>query len=361
METVDMAKLVKEAADKADAERGRINILIAGRTGVGKSTLINSVFQGNLATTGQGKPVTKETREITKDGIPVSIFDTRGLETDKYKETLAALKSLVADRRNDSDIDRQIHAAWLCISEDSRRVEDAECELLKMLSDYMPVIVVITKARSDDGFKAEVQKLMPQAKNVVRVRSIAETLDEGIELMPMGLETLVDATSEVIPEGRRNAFAAAQKASLGQKKNRALAVISAATAAAVATGASPIPFSDCAILIPVQIGMLAGVSSVFGLQLSKGFLGTLVSSMIGTSAATIGGKAIVANLLKLIPGANVAGACISGATAGTLTAALGGLYVKTLEVVFSKTSDGMPSSDAIVAEFRNQLEKKSSD
>jgi len=361
METIDMSKLVKDATDKSTTERGRINILIAGRTGVGKSTLINSVFQGDLATTGQGKPVTRETREITKEDIPVSIFDTRGLETDKYQETLGELKNLVASKRNDSDCTKQIHAAWLCISEDSRRGEDAECELLKMLSDYMPVIVVITKSRADNGFKAKVQELLPQARNVVRVRSITETLDGGTELPQMGLEALVDATSEVIPEGIRNAFAAAQKASIKQKKNRALGVISTATAAAVATGASPIPFSDCAILIPLQVGMLAGISSVFGLELSKGFLGTLASSMIGSSAATIGGKAIVSNLLKLVPGiGTVAGAFISGGTAGTLTATLGGLYVKKLEIVFSKNSGSMPSSDAIITEFKNQLERKSS-
>lgn len=35
------------------------NVLIAGGTGVGKSTLINSVFHGRMAATGQGKPVTK--------------------------------------------------------------------------------------------------------------------------------------------------------------------------------------------------------------------------------------------------------------------------------------------------------------
>lgn len=40
------------------------------RTGVSKSTLIDSVFQGNFATTGQGRPVTQNTREIKKEGIP---------------------------------------------------------------------------------------------------------------------------------------------------------------------------------------------------------------------------------------------------------------------------------------------------
>ena len=35
-----------------------LNIIVAGKTGVGKSTLINSVFREKLAETGMGKPVT---------------------------------------------------------------------------------------------------------------------------------------------------------------------------------------------------------------------------------------------------------------------------------------------------------------
>jgi predicted GTPase len=60
----------EKAMEAALKQRGRVNIVIAGRTGVGKSTLINSIFQGRMADTGQGRPVTKETREITKEGIP---------------------------------------------------------------------------------------------------------------------------------------------------------------------------------------------------------------------------------------------------------------------------------------------------
>jgi len=71
---------VKKALDEALRERGHVNVLIAGRTGVGKSTLVKPVFQGEFATTGQGRPVTEHTREITREGVPLTIFDTRGLE-----------------------------------------------------------------------------------------------------------------------------------------------------------------------------------------------------------------------------------------------------------------------------------------
>src|SRR5690554_4668239 len=147
--TDDIGKIIQEAINKAITDRGEVNILIAGKTGVGKSTLINAVFQGNFATTGQGKPVTRETREIKKDGIPLKLYDTRGLELKEYKETFKELESFVSDKNNDSNPMNHIHMAWICIDESSRRIEDAEIELCNLLSKQMPVIGVITKASSD--------------------------------------------------------------------------------------------------------------------------------------------------------------------------------------------------------------------
>lgn len=361
MENFDYGRIMSEAIEDAKQQIGRINVIVAGKTGVGKSTLVNSIFQGNLAETGQGKPVTKSTREITKEGIPVSIFDTRGLETKEYKQTISELKSFISDKRNETDLEKQIHVAWVCISEDSRRVEDAEIDLVEMLSEYIPVIVIITKSRLDNGFKEEVKRLLPKSRNVIRVRAITEELDDGHKIDQMGLESLVEITEEVIPEGKRNAFIAAQKASIKKKAERSQKVVVAAAAAALAAGASPIPFSDAAILIPIEIGMLAKISSVFGLNLTKGLLGTLVSSMIGTTGATIGGKAIVSGLLKLIPGiGTIAGAAISGTTAGLLTTSLGEMYIGSLVALFTATQGEKPTDVDIEKEFKTRLIDKPS-
>lgn len=356
METYeDLANYIKEALRKADEERGQINILIAGRTGVGKSTLINAVFQGNMAETGQGKPVTKNTREITKTGMPLSIWDTRGLEMSAFKETISDLERLLGERAKESDHRKHIHIAWICIHEDGRRVEDAEIELSQALSKHMPVIGVVTKARSDQGFRAEVQRLLPETKNVVRIRALAEELDEGQLLQPMGLTNLVDLTAELVPEGLRRAFVAAQKVSLQQKKNEAQSVVGIAAASALAAGATPIPFSSAALLVPIQILMLARISSAFGLTLSQSFLGTLVSTAAGATGATIAGRTIVANLLKLVPGGSLVGGLISGATASALTTTLGEIYIATLCALFSNSEGAPPDIETIQKEFKRRL------
>ena len=203
-----------------------------------------------MATTGQGRPVTEATREITKEGIPLTIFDTRGLEMAAFGETTATLERLIAERAKDRDPSLHIHVAWLCIQEDGRRVEAAESNLHGKLARHLPVVGVITKARADHGFRAQVQALLPEARQVVRVRAISDLLDDGHTLPPMGLDDLIAATGEVIPDGQRMALAAAQKASLEYKRKIAHGIIAGAGVAAAGAGASPIPFSDAFITGP---------------------------------------------------------------------------------------------------------------
>ena len=361
MKVENITKMIEEALKEAYKEIGNVNILIVGRSGVGKSTLINSIFQGNIAETGQGKPVTQTTRKITKEGIPITIWDTRGLEMAKFKETIKELEGLIIESAKKTDANEHIHVAWLCIHEDGRRVEDAEIELHNMLSQHIPVIGVITKARNDNGFRSEVQKLLPETKNIVRVRALKEELDEGQILQPMNLEKLVQLTAEVIPEGVRRALAAAQKADLQQKKSEAHKIVATSALLAGAAGATPIPFSDAIVLVPIQIGMLAKISSAFGLSLSEGFLSTIVATAAGATGATVIGRSLVSNLIKLVPGVgSLIGSAITATTASALTVTLGETYIATLMFLFTKAGGEVPDNETVQKEFQKQLSSHSS-
>ena len=351
----ELSKVMQEAVENALHQRGRVNVLIAGKTGVGKSTLINAVFQGNLATTGQGRPVTTDIRQITKQDIPVTIFDTVGLEIIKAHETMEEIETFVVERSKNVDPKEHIHVGWVCIAEDSRRVEDAEVELTNMLAKYMPVVVIITKARSDGGFASVVQRLLPQAANVVRVRALRETFDDGYVIPPMGLVDLVDLTMEVVPEGQKNALAAAQKVDLKHKVSRSRGIVVSAAATAGTAGAIPIPFADAAVIVPTQIGMLAGISATFGIPVTSAFLGTLLSGALTGTGGTIGGRLIASELLKLIPGVGtVIGGVINAGTAMALTTAFGEAYISVLHYLIS-SGEEMPSSEQIAEAFKQKL------
>ena len=141
--------------------------------------------------------------------------------------------------------------------------------------------------------------------------------------------------SEVLPDELQDTLQNVQKASLEEKKRYAQAAVATATAAAFGEGFSPIPFADCALLIPTQVAMIASITAIFGLDLSKSIITAFVSSTLGTGGATIAGRTIASNLLKLVPGAGtVAGGTISGATAGLITTALGEAYIMFMEAVY---------------------------
>ena len=359
MDNINIGDLATEKLEEAFRMRGHANVLIAGRTGVGKSTLINSVFQGDLATVGQGRPVTENTREITREDIPLSIFDTRGLEMAEFTSTIEALESFIAERHRNTDQKKHIHVAWVCIAEDLRRVEMAETELTAMLSKYVPVIGVVTKARSDNGFRAEVQRLLPLTRNVLRVRAIKETLDDGYSIPSMGLSDLVRSTVDLFPEGQKMAFAAAQKADLDLKRQRSQKIVVQAASAAAGIGATPIPFADAALLVPTQVSMLARISSAYGLSFSSGSLSTMVAGMAGGAVATLTGRLIVGSLLKLIPGVGtIGGGVIAAGTAAAMTTALGGTYISILDALFTKYAGEPPSEDEVVEEVKRRFGKK---
>lgn len=356
MEPLDMQELIKKSIDRALKERGVANVIIAGKTGVGKSTLINTVFQGRMAETGQGRPVTQQTRRITKEGVPVAIYDTRGLEVKDYAPILKELLGVVKTANGSKDPLEHIHVAWLCIGEGGRRVEEAEIELGRALSDYMPVIVVITKAMADQGFRQQVQQLFPFARNVVRVNSVEDVLDDGTILRARGVDDLVDLTMEVIPEGQKKAFAAAQRIKLSHQRDQAHKVVFAAASTASMAAAAPIPFADAVAIVPVQVSMLAGVSAAYGLNVNKAFLGTLVSGLFVGVAGTLGGRALVGSLLKFFPGAgSVAGAAISATVAGSLTLSFGEAYVATLYKLLQDNPEGEVTAAEIARVFKERL------
>ena len=335
---------IKAINDKVN-NLNTLNIIVAGKTGVGKSTLINGVFRENLVETGMGKPITTHMRKISKKDFPLNIYDTRGFELgkDAQKEVKNEILDTISKGMASKDINEVIHCIWYCINTASNRVEPEEIQWLKDFAEenkvtQVPVIIILTQSFSKKKAQEMRNLILDENLDVIQVIPVLAMdyeIDEEYIAKAYGLDTLIRVMSEVLPGELQDTLQNVQKASLEEKKRYAQAAVATATAAAFGEGFSPIPFADAALLVPTQVAMIASITAIFGLEVNKSIITAFVSSTLGAGGATVAGRTIVSNVLKLLPGAGtVAGGTISGATAGLLTTALGEAYILLMEAVY---------------------------
>ena len=301
-----------EYESKKNINKEKVNIIVAGKTGVGKSSLINYIFGKEVAKVGDGKPVTQEIQEYDLENDNITLFDTKGIEAKDYEKTLDNIKKYLELKQDSPDENDDIHIAWLCISERGDRVEEADRELLKILSEAgIPVIGVFTKRESkrESSFVNKVveDNLLPEAKAIVRVRSITEEVeieDNLVELKPKGAEELLEETYKYMSEGRKNAIKKAQTAVL---KDRIEAMSKEAdvltnwyAAGAAAIGATPLPFADSLALAALQTKMVVDINTIYRVDAGTHTFTDIAAALITITGVAQVGK-LAAGLLKVIP------------------------------------------------------------
>lgn len=79
IDTDKMAQQLIDTVNDKIKNLKTLNIIIIGKSGVGKSTLINTLFRGNFAETGLGRPVTSEIRKLFKKIIHCPFMIHQGL------------------------------------------------------------------------------------------------------------------------------------------------------------------------------------------------------------------------------------------------------------------------------------------
>lgn len=134
-------------------------------------------------------------------------------------------------------------------------------------------------------------------------------------------------------------------------------------ASTTATGAVPLPFADAPLLIGQQVAMMMAINKVFGFDVKRDALQSLAVAAIGVGGATVIGKTVASNLMKLIPGVgSVAGGAVSAGTAGVITLALGKSYIEVCQAI----KMGKLNQDALTKKegremlkiaFKNQMKK----
>ncbi len=353
--------------DRQAAAIGRFNLAIFGKTGTGKSTLVNAIFGTEVAKTGIGEPVTQGSHVYVDNRGTLGLVDTQGIEIGRDDGALIKdITKVVKDQRK-KPLSEQIHCAWYCVRGMDRRFEAAEADFIKALAGLdVPVLLVMTQVPMREG------QLHPDAIALARhIESLKLPIVDGRPYFtyamrdpftgqpPYGLSEVLRATFRVVPEAVHQALAAAQRIDGDAKARAANTFIGASVTGAAAAAATPIPFSSAAVLVPIQLAMMARIAHLYNVPFSRASIAAIASTAVATTA----GRAAFTSLLKFVPGAgSVVGGVISASVASAFTLAMGQAWLVVCQRAavgsLPQGVDGVIDNEAVRVLFENEFRKR---
>ena len=205
----------------------KYRILIIGRSGVGKSTLINAIFEYDLAETGIGRPITmcqKPKKYEYYNREELELFDTRGIELDPnygIQKTSKMVEDFIGEQLKNKE---PIKGIWYCVT--GTKIEDIELNLIKKIrslykDDSLPVIIVYTQCTDDTTFSQFENYLNSQLNNQVKIKKILAKMKNinGIDCKRYGLEELINETKNIIDKNNDLLAICTAKAETEEKMN----------------------------------------------------------------------------------------------------------------------------------------------
>jgi predicted GTPase len=342
-------------------------LVLVGRRGAGKSSIVNALFGAKLAELGHVTAQTGRGRwyEYTRDGGAMSILDTRGVqegeapaESDPAKSALESIavelrvkvpdlvvfivKAADVDAAIDADLDALEH-----VYDEVRRAHRAQpqlivvvthCDLLEPKSAKLPGPDAPDPANQEEANEKIRHVTLAEHAITRRIDARAALRDRRVATIgvsaymswrPDGtlraddrwrIDDLAVALFRHLPDAGRAELARATRTRAVQEE-LASTLTKATAAVCAAVAAAPIPVADIVPLTTLQAGLVAGIAWIGGRSVDKRgtaeFLGSLGANV---GFAFVAREAVRALVKVVAPGG---GPVISATIAFSGTMAIG--------------------------------------
>ncbi|MBO3458922.1 pentapeptide repeat-containing protein [Aetokthonos hydrillicola Thurmond2011] len=340
------------------------NVAILGRTGVGKSTLINAVFGTDLAKVGAGLPITQDFIRYPRNNeeiFPVVVYDSPGYEAIKELEWVERVIQFLEDKST-KKLEERIHLIWYVINASSARVEYFEREILnKLTQQHVPAVIVLSQCdRATPEEISGIETALEEFK-LKKIYSVIKTSAQPLKIrgrricQPFGLKELVDKTVALLPKIYSEAIVVAQIVDLRSKRQLAWQYIAAAASTCFTAGFIPITGVTPAAAIASQVTLCIKIASIYGYADFAYFLST-----VGTFRVSLLSNIFLTATLDLLSAIFPPSHVLSGGVAATFITVIGLTYASVFEKLAKSriyVKGKQATEEFLKTTFRQEFEK----
>ncbi|MDK2069213.1 GTPase domain-containing protein [Aliarcobacter butzleri] len=166
----------------------KCNVVLIGKTGAGKSSFANYLFDTEKFSVSTGKPCTGweenfQVHSLDIHGVITNVYDTVGLEADNYNKWISDIKEFFNKKqalKNPNDI---MHALFYVVNVSSARIEENELdELYKIQKQYnLSTAVILTNCdiATDEQKKGLINLIKKKNLKFIQVCSTSKKIRGG--------------------------------------------------------------------------------------------------------------------------------------------------------------------------------------